>query len=181
NIRRYTLMAEWKPECNYELMVDSAAFTGLYGNVTKEMKQKISISSLDDYSSLYVKVSGVDTCAVVQLLDKGDKVVTQTKLNKQSEADFYYIKPGIYYMRLFIDKNGNGIWDTGEYASRTQAETVFYYPKSLELKARWEIEQSWNPLDTPLTEQKPLEITKQKPDREKSIKNRNAERKFNKK
>ena len=104
-----------------------------------------------------------------------------SKLNKQSEADFYYIKPGTYYMRLFIDKNNNGVWDTGEYASRTQAETVFYYPKSLELKARWEIEQSWNPLDTPLTEQKPLEITKQKPDREKSIKNRNAERKFNKK
>lgn len=181
NIRRYTLMAEWLPEHNYELTVDSAAFTGLYGNVTKEAKQKISISSLDEFSSLYVKVSGIDTCAIVQLLDKSDKVVTQAKLNKQSEADFYYIKPGVYYMRLFIDKNNNGVWDTGEYASRTQAETVFYYPKSLELKARWEIEQSWNPLDTPLTEQKPLEITKQKPDREKSIKNRNAERKFNKK
>lgn len=181
NIRRYKLMAEWKPEFNYELKVDSAAFTGLYGAVSKSIKQKIAVASMDEFSSLYVKISGIDSCAILQLLDKSDKLVSTASMDKDKEADFFYVKPGTYYLRMFIDRNKNGKWDTGDYVSRTQAETVYYYPKPLELKARWEIEQSWSPMTTPLKEQKPLEITKQKPDKEKTIKNRNSERTFKKK
>ena len=41
--------------------------------------------------------------------------------------------------------------------------------------------QDWHPTSTPLFLQKPLKITKQKPDKEKQPKNRNAEREKNKK
>lgn len=47
-------------------------------------------------------------------------------------------------------------------------------------KAQWEITQQWNPTALPLPQQKPLAITKQKPDKERTIKNRNAERLKNK-
>jgi hypothetical protein len=42
------------------------------------------------------------------------------------------------------------------------------------------VSQDWTPTATPLWQQKPLRITKQKPDKEKTIKNRNAERNQNK-
>ena len=79
-------------------------------------------------------------------------------------------------MRMFYDRNGDGVWTTGEYDSQTQAEETFYYPGALNLRAQWEVTQAWNPLDTPRFKQKPAKITKQKPDKEKTIKNRNAER-----
>jgi hypothetical protein len=53
---------------------------------------------------------------------------------------------------------------------------VFYYPVELDLKAKFDITQDWNVLSTSLDKQKPEAITTQKPDKEKSIKNRNAER-----
>ena len=77
---------------------------------------------------------------------------------------------------MFIDSNQNGKWDTGEYSSMTQPEEVFYFPRPIPLRARFEVEQDWNFRSIELTKQKPLEITKQKADKEKSVKNRNSER-----
>ena len=61
---------------------------------------------------------------------------------------------------------------------RLQAERVVYYHHSLDLRALFEYSQDdWN-IALPLNEQKPLEITKQKPDKERRKMNRNATRNF---
>jgi hypothetical protein len=99
---------------------------------------------------------------------------------EDNKAEFYYVAPATYYLRLYIDSNGNGVWDTGNYDERKQAETVYYYPHEIALKADWEIEQTWNVLSTPIYEQKPEKITKQKPDKAKTVQNKNAEREKNK-
>ena len=44
----------------------------------------------------------------------------------------------------------------------------------------WDVEQDWDVKAVPIYRQKPLEITKQKPDKGRTIKNRNAERERNK-
>ena len=95
-----------------------------------------------------------------------------------SRCAFYFIKPGTYYLRLFVDDNGNGVWDTGNYEKALQPERVYYYPHSLELRALFEYTQDDWDITMPLDKQKPLEITKQKPDKERKKLNRNATRKF---
>ena len=37
---------------------------------------------------------------------------------------------------VLLDANGNGKWDTGDFATRRQPEEVFYYPHKLTLKAK---------------------------------------------
>ena len=113
-------------------------------------------------------------------MDGSDRVVKTVK-SKGGKADFYFITPGTYYLRLYYDRNSNGIWDTGEFDKRLQPEEVFYYPGAIKLRALWEVAQSWNPTAVPIINQKPGKITKQKPDKEKTIKSRNAERERNKK
>ena len=73
---------------------------------------------------------------------------------------FRYLKPADYYIRMFLDANGNGKWDTGDFATRRQPEEVFYYPHKLTLKANFEFTETWDHLAIPLLEQKPLEILK---------------------
>ena len=91
--------------------------------------------------------------------------------------EFFYLSPGVYYLRAFIDRNGNGKWDTGDYANDLQAEEVYYYPESIECKAKFDVTLPWNLTATPLIRQKPDAITKQKPDKEQQkLRNRNAER-----
>ena len=79
-------------------------------------------------------------------------------------------------MRCFVDRDYDGIWDTGNYDSAQHPERVYYFPKPLLVKAKWDVEQDWAPLEIPVAKQKPAEITKQKPDKEKNIKQRNKER-----
>ena len=167
--------AEWTPGTKYELLADTGAIVSIYNKRWDGMKKTIVVKSLDDFSTLFVSLQNADTTAIVQLLNNSDKVVKETRV-KNGKADFYFLQPGTYYMRMFYDRNGDGVWTTGEYDSQTQAEETFYYPGALNLRAQWEVTQTWNPLDTPRYKQKPAKITKQKPDKEKTIKNRNAER-----
>ena len=175
-MRQYELLADWRPGIEYSLEVDSAAFEDIYGKVSKAYKQGIKVKTEDEYGTLKLNISGVeDSAMVVQLLNGTDKVVKQTRV-KNHVAEFRFVKPEKYYVSAFIDENGNGIWDTGNYAENRQAEAVYYYPREIECKAKWDVSQSWNVTATPIYKQKPAKITKQKPDAAKKLKNRNVER-----
>ena len=174
--RQYKLKGEWQPGVQYSLEMDSMAFRDIYGKVSGKYKQGFQIKALDEYSSLLVNVNGMsDSSIVVQLLDGSDKVVKEVSSNN-GIAEFYYVNPGKYYMRMFVDRNKNGIWDTGDYDKNLEPESVYYYPDVVECKAKWDVNQNWNPLARPLYLQKPGAITKQKPEQDKKVKHQNAQR-----
>lgn len=179
-IMTYRLYAEWEPDSTYQFVADTAAFVNIYGRRTEETKRVIKVKNLDTFSTLFVTLVNADTSAIVQLLDANDKPV-KVKRVENGKADFYFVNPGVYYMRMFYDLNGNGVWDTGEYDDHLQPEPMYYYPGALTLKALWEVTQTWNPTELQLNKQKPGKITKQKPDKAKSIRNKNAEREAAKK
>jgi hypothetical protein len=174
--RHYRLYAEWETDSVYQLQLDTAAFVNIYGKRTEANTRTIRMKALNSYSTLFVTLQGSYPSAFVQLMDGSDKVVKTLKATN-GRADFYFITPGTYYLRMFEDTNGNGVWDTGDYDQQLQPEQVYYYPDALTLKAQWEISQTWNPAAMPIPQQKPGKITKQKPDKEKSVRNRNATRK----
>ena len=176
HLRKYVLMGEWKPDIEYSLEIDSAAFTDIYGKSTKKLKQGFKVSALSEFGTLLLSINGTDgQPIVVQLLDTSDKPVKEVKTSGTT-AEFFYIKPGRYYLRMFVDSNNNGIWDTGDYASGRQAEEVFYYPEPVECREKWDISKTWSPRATVLTRQKPSQITKQKAEQTRQVKQRNAER-----
>ena len=177
NIRKYDIFAEWRPEQTYMVTADSAAFKGLYGGVSEKFSREMTFKSLDDYAVLYVNVAGVGDNGILQLLDAHENVVMEKRTSKGS-CVFYFVKPGKYYMRLIFDSNGNGKWDTGDFEKGIQPEHVSYYHHVLDLRALFEYTQGDWDIGAPLNEQKPLEITKQKPDKERRKMNRNATRDF---
>ena len=179
DLRGYELLVDWHPDTEYSFEVDSAAFVDIYGLVSGPYKQGIKVKSLDEYGTLFLEMSGIkDSCAVVvQLLDKSDKVVAQSLMEEDGTAQFYYLKPDIYYARAFVDSNGNGKWDTGDYDADLQAESVYYYPREIEAKAKWDITLQWQVNSTPRFKQKTAAIVKQKSNNKKrQLRNRNAER-----
>jgi hypothetical protein len=178
-IRRYEVVADWVMGQEYQVEIDSAAFQSIYGLTTHPIKQKIKVRTEDEFSSLLMELSGVNLkdSIVVQLLDTGDKVVRQPLADADGLAEFPYLKPGNYYVRAYIDKNGNGQWDTGIYDQNLQPEPVYYFHEKVECRQKWEINRQWNLTACPRFKQKPMAITKQKPDKQKQqLKNRNIQR-----
>lgn len=177
-MRRFEIVAEWHPETEYSLEIDSAAFVDIYGLASQEIKSGLKAKSLDEYSSLVIRLNGIrDTGIVVQLLDNSDKEVRQVRADADGEAAFFYLDPGKYYVRAFVDRNGNNIWDTGEYDADVQPEDVYYLSEEVECKAKWDIKKQWNMTAKSRNRQKPGDLVKQKDDKQKvKLKNRNAER-----
>lgn len=78
--RKYELRGEWRPDIEYSLEVDSAAFEDIYGLASKPIKQGFKVNSLDTYGTLLVNITSLhDLPLIVQLLDAQDKVVKETK------------------------------------------------------------------------------------------------------
>lgn len=152
---------QWIPGAKYRLSVDSAAITGIYGEHNRPFKQEITVRALEEYSNLLMKIAGADSTAYVELLNGSDAPVRRVRV-ENGVADFRYLSPGTYYARMFFDANGDSIWTTGILDS-IQPEEVAYYPKKLELKRNWDVEQEWDIYELPVDKQKPYAILKNKP------------------
>lgn len=176
NPMAWTLYADWLPREEYKVDIDTLAARSILGHRTFPSSAEMRVRSLDDYGTLFMHIKDPDTGFVVQLVNKDDKVIYTTRSNEKGDADFFYLTPGNYYVRAFLDVNGNNLWDTGDYDARRQPEQVFYFPQPLKVRAMWDIEQDWEPRGIPVMKQKPQELVKQKADKVKFILNRNAER-----
>lgn len=164
--------ADWEFENSYTFEMDSTACVGLYGLWTDKIRKEFKIKKQEDYGAIFFNINGIEGSSFVELLDAQDKVLRSVPL-ENGKADFYFLNPGKYGARLIHDRNGNGVWDTGNFAEKIQPEEVYYYWQLIELKANFELTQTWDIHDRPLDKQKPNEMKKQKPDDDKKKKRNN--------
>ena len=166
NRRDLVLKVDWEPGAAYTLAVDSLAMTDIYGLQTKPLKVDFNVRKMEEYGNIVFNIPAVRDSAIVELLDGTDKVVLHTPV-KNHRAELLNLQPGKYYARLFIDRNGNGKYDTGNYDMHLQPEETVYYPGAINLKKNWDVEQTWDIYATPIDKQKPEAIKKNKPERKK--------------
>ena len=161
--REYEILAQYKPDAEYLLTIDSTAIQGLYGLHNNQFKKQFRIQKVEAYSNLLFKLTGAPDSSFVELLTEQDKPVRKSWV-VGGVAKFIHVKPGTYYARIVLDENGNFLYDTGDFAQNKQPEQVFYLNLPLELRANWDVQQDWDIYATPLVKQKPLDITKNKPE-----------------
>ena len=175
--RQYQILADWQPEQEYQLTIDSLAFTGIYGLHTDKVQQTVKVKKMEEYGTILLNIKGAAPNAIAELLDASGNVLRQQPVTVEGTADFYFLNPSTkYYIRLFNDRNDNGVWDTGDYDKKIQPEEVFYFPKVWEMKANFEFEENWDVNAIPVDKQKLDEIKKQKPEETKKVQDRNKER-----
>ncbi|MBQ8100508.1 MAG: Ig-like domain-containing protein [Paludibacteraceae bacterium] len=155
----YEIHHDWLPDTDYELELDSAAFTDIYGNTTLMRKFMFHTRTLDEYSTLIVKVEPFDSRAMIQVLDDKDQPVRTLRAQPEG-VHFTYLKPQSYYLRLYLDLDGDSLWTTGDYATRRQPEPVYYFPSKLTLRANWDFEETFSLTDPALAGTKPAALRK---------------------
>lgn len=176
NPRKFTLRPRWEPGGKYMMSVDSATLFNHYGLWNNKYEQRFTVKPLDQYGNLEITISGIPVgkSAFVELMDKTDKPFRKNAV-KGNVVRFQDLLPGEIYARIVIDENEDGKWNTGNYEEKRQPEEVFYYPGLLVIRAYSDHVEDWDIHATPVEKQKPLEITKNKPE-EKKRRNPNQER-----
>ena len=76
--------------------------------------------------------------------EKATEVLQELYIEKpQVEYVFANVNPAKLRLRLIEDRNGNRRWDTGSFLQQRQPERVWYFPPIVELRANWEVEETW--------------------------------------
>ena len=156
---RLMLIAPLGAGKKYELRVDSAAMHGVYGAPNKAEKYSLQVKNPEEYATLRVKLEPFLSNARIQLLNNRDEPVRELPAVPEG-AFFRFLKPETYYLRLYIDENGDGLWTTGSWEDKRQPEPVYYFPAKIQTKSNWDFEEEWNYLAVPQTEAKPKELIK---------------------
>lgn len=142
--KKYILKAKILPDKKYFFVADSGAFRNYYGECSDSIGIRISQKPVDAYSKLTFNIRNGEGEMIIQLLDKTEKLVAETRRKGDGKAEFSLLDPGNFRARIIFDSDGNGKWTTGDFSKHRLPEAVSYYPKELELKAKFELEQDWD-------------------------------------
>ena len=148
------IMAKLLPEASYQLKIDSAACIDIYGICNDSIEATLKLKSKEEYSSLTVKLEAFDSLARIQLLNDKDVVIRELPATNDG-TKFDYLAPTTYYLRLYIDLDGDGKWTTGDWLLKRQPEPIYYFPKKLKLRANWDFEENFDHLAIPRANSKP--------------------------
>ncbi|MCQ2336419.1 MAG: Ig-like domain-containing protein [Paludibacteraceae bacterium] len=141
----------------YKLTVDSASVYSIYGRHNDKFYKTFTLNKLETYSNLYITFPENPEHAILELLDLKN-VVKYRSVLEGGEVTFQDIKPDKYVLRMIIDTNSNGKWDTGDISQGIQPEIVYYCPKLMNLPANWDVEELWDYKSINVLEQRPEEI-----------------------
>lgn len=149
NNRKIRIQSNWTPGKKYELLIPKETVSTYYQKLPKSHQINFEFDKPENYGNLVVKlVSKPNAKFWAQLLSENDEV-KYTQLVNEQEFKFSGLKPGMYYVRLLVDNNDNGHWDSGNLLEGRQPEQAFVYDKLIEIRPLWDnIEDAWDPLNS---------------------------------
>jgi hypothetical protein len=78
------------------------------------------------------------TPMVIQLISNGTIVAERIVPIEQESLVFQLLPPGEYTVKVILDENENGKWDTGSWLTQQQPETIIWFRQSFTLRANWD-------------------------------------------
>lgn len=141
--RQLRLRHPWKEGMTYELEAMPGAFRDMFGLESDTIQAKYLGEFRKAFGNLTLTLDSLkaDTNYVVQLLQGESNVVDEFQVNgvQTFKKQFKTLPPGEYSVKIVVDLNGNGRWDSGNYDLRRQPEVIITQ-KLEQLRANWEVE-----------------------------------------
>lgn len=129
----------------YKLQIPANICRDLFGRPNDSLVVTTTITKAEDYGMISIDLVNLPSSKggfLLQLLtDKGD-IVRQLPVTAGT-LQFINLQPATYRLRLIDDRNGDREWTPGDYYRHEQPEAVYYYTKSLQLRANWEMAETW--------------------------------------
>jgi len=144
NHNKLIVLFDKKEQQTYKIKVFPNAITDFFNQQNKDTLQySLRTKKKDNYGSISLKFTNPKQQAIiVQLLDTNENIIAQRKKITNNTTSFEFLNPAKYLIRIIVDKNKNGIWDTGNYLKKIQPERVIYFKKEIEVKENWFVNET---------------------------------------
>ncbi|WP_136480384.1 Ig-like domain-containing protein [Cognatitamlana onchidii] len=126
---------------NYEIQILPEAFIDFYNDTNDTLFYTLNTRKESEFGYARFTLINAPLPIIIQLTDKSGVVKVQRIVKEQGDVDFLNMPPGIYPIRIILDANGNGKFDTGNYLKKMQPERVIHF-NEIEIRADWGIQET---------------------------------------
>lgn len=132
---------------HYKIILPDSQFAYGTGKYNDSLKADFRSDSPLQYAALNLRINKPSShFYLLELLDEKE-VAVRRLYGSDTLVVWDHLKAGKYSMRLILDTNSNGSWDTGSFIPRRQPEPVYYYTPGIDLREGWDQELDWTILD----------------------------------
>jgi uncharacterized protein (DUF2141 family) len=174
NPHEILINADFKEGKKYKLTVLKGSVSSYYESILKSYQWNFEVDKAENYGTFTLKLINKPTHPFwIEIVDANNKVAYSKKSTEDTNK-FTELKPGTYTVRILVDNNENGVWDTVDFLKQTYAEDVFIFNKKLVVKPFWTMDETWDlnnqlPIDDTLD--LPETVPNNKTENDKSIQN----------
>ena len=129
----------------YTITIRDSVFFGYNGLTNDTLRIKFTTKSEKDYGLLRMtyQLPGNEYPYIVQLLNNKGAVLQSDIIHQSGTITYPNLAAGGYKIKAIEDRNGNGVWDTGNYRRKVEPERVFFFSKAVTVRGYWELEEEW--------------------------------------
>lgn len=137
-VNQYLVLADWKEETVYTIRLQRGFARDSIGNETLPSKYTFRTKNDDDYGKLEVRILPKYKNDTYLLMISTDPDTVYFKPVRDTVVKLKKLRPGTYTMRIIVDKNKNGKWDTGDLFEKRQPEEVIPYTEAIQIRPGWD-------------------------------------------
>ena len=152
--------SEFKEGKKYSLTVAKESVLSYFDKNLKAYRFDFEADKSENFGNITLQLSNIPKEKFwVQLLDSKGSVMYSQFVQK-SIVRFDVVKPETYIVRILVDNNENGFWDSSDFANGIFAEDVYNFDKKITARPLWDVVEPWDLLakkNQPQTTIKPQE------------------------
>lgn len=145
-IKTMNIPFNFEPKTSYTVLFRDSIFFGWDGTTNDSLVVQFTTKSEKDYGSLKMEynIPEGDINYVFTLLDGNKKMVQENTISNSQAISYPNLLPGVYHIKVVVDLNGNGKWDTGSYFNKSQPERILFFEKPISIRAFWDLEETFD-------------------------------------
>ena len=137
------ILYPFKASRNYTVKVAAGAIAGISGLKNNAYSKTFIQDGLDSYGNLSLILTPADSTKtyIIQFLNEQKVVLKEDIVTAAGTLSYKTYPIGKYNIRVVLDENKNGKWDSGDVAKNIQPEKVWWFDKTIGLRANWDLEE----------------------------------------
>lgn len=132
-----------------DMMIPAGAFTDIFGLKSDTLHVRFKTRESKYYGTVKLKINIADSTQkatgnyIVQLLSQKERLVREKIIINGETINYEYLHPNQYILKIIVDENNNGKWDTGNVLEKLQPEKVIYYTEPVNIRSNWDLDLEW--------------------------------------
>ena len=137
------IQSDFKEGKKYSLTIPKETVSSFFEKNKVSKRFDFEADKIENYGDLSITLENAPEQKFwIQLINESG-AIAYSKYGHEKQINFKSLKPGKYELRILVDENENGIWDTADFAGNIFAEPVYIFEKKIEVRPLWDIRETW--------------------------------------